>query len=61
MKLIFYKTVQGPDGKPIGHRVMTVEDAGSRKTVTRHDVDTLPTLRTPLTHWRQFADFFEIR
>ncbi len=59
MKLIFYKTVLGPDGKPIGHPVMTVEDAGSRKTVTRQ-VDTVPAQRLPLSHWRQFADFFEI-
>ncbi|MBV8169490.1 MAG: hypothetical protein JO021_22025 [Alphaproteobacteria bacterium] len=57
MKLIFYKTVQGPDGKPIGHRVMTVEDAGSRRAV---HVDGVPALRMPLSHWRQFADFFEI-
>jgi hypothetical protein len=59
MKLIFYKTVQGSDGKPVGHPVMTVEDAGSRKRLTPH-VDALPAPRPPLTHWRQFADFFEI-
>ncbi len=59
MKLVFYKTVQGPDGKPVGHPVMTVEDAGSRKAATGH-AGAAPTVRTPTSHWRQFADFFEI-
>lgn len=59
MKLIFYKTVQGADGKPVGHPVMTVEDADSRKAKLSH-AEPLPTPREPLSHWRQFADFFEI-
>jgi hypothetical protein len=59
MELIFYKTVQGPDGKPVGHPVMTVEDAGSRRAVAG-PADDVPTVRAPTSHWRQFADFFEI-
>jgi hypothetical protein len=59
MKLIFYKTVLGPDGRPVGHPVMTVEDAGSRTPASR-PADAVPAVRAPLSHWRQFADFFEI-
>lgn len=58
MKLIFYKTVQGADGKPVGRRVVTVDPSGIRH------FDAAPTAGLPgptrLGPWREFADFFEI-
>jgi hypothetical protein len=59
MKLIFYKTVQGSDGRPVARRVMTVEAAAARRLMTAPAAG-LPTRRPRLDHWRRFADFFEI-
>ena len=59
MTLIFYKTVQGPDGRPVAHPVMTVEAAAARRLMTE-PAARLPNRRPRLDHWRRFADFFEI-
>jgi hypothetical protein len=59
MKLIFYKTVQGKDGKPVARRVMTVEAADARRLMAEPG-DRLPARQPRIDHWRRFADFFEI-
>jgi hypothetical protein len=58
MKLIFFVADEDPEGWPVARRVLTVEDAGERQVLIRHDT-TLPALPR-LGHWREFADFFEI-
>jgi hypothetical protein len=59
MKLMFYKTVQGDDGNPMGELVMIVEEAASRLTAATQVKD-LPATAARMANWRQFADFFEI-
>jgi hypothetical protein len=59
MKLIFYKTVQGRDGRPVARRVMTVE-AGTARRLMTEPAERPPTRPPRLDHWRRFADFFEI-
>jgi hypothetical protein len=59
IRLIFYKTVQGRDGRPVARRVMTIDAAAARRLLG-DPAGRLPTDPMQLDPWRRFADFFEI-